>query len=217
MESKVFTAYKNLTLAIVNMVNAPRGDTYAIQQRDKYLLKASHRQQLTELAELLVAQQWVVGIFGEVSLRLGADQMAINSQGQRLAQLTQSDVVSCSLEAENVHPLAPAQVEWHRSVYQTTSAEMVALVQPHYTLALAQQQRTPDPSYAAEIFKTIGGIALHSLAELTSETIASIAPTHRAIIVPELGVLLWGSTSDDVVGRAEALEFVSRLTLFSMR
>lgn len=211
-EWHMFTAYKNLTLAIVRFVNAPRQQNYE-HYRHKYLLKPTQKAELLEAGRLVVERRLAQAGTGEISLRLSSDQLASNARHRDLARLDDEQLLITSLEQTG--PAAPRHLAWHQAVYAGTAAQGVVLGQPPYTLVLAHSGLSPLEVIAPEIAEAIGGITLLSGSEATTEALPDLASHHHALIVPQVGALVWGSSLPDAVARLEALEYLCQLTALS--
>jgi len=210
----MLAAYKNITLAIVNLVNASRGNRYD-QYRSKLYLKPEQREQLLETAKMIVAHRLAPGTFGELSLRLSPHQLVITAQGSHLAHLTETDLVTCSTLANKPDGAAALHLNWHRLIYRETQAESVLLCQPPYTLTLINAAKLPLPQLAPEIWEAVGGVKLIYSADLSEAALVEIVRQNHAVLVPQLGALVWGHSMANLLTRVEALEFVSQLTVMA--
>ncbi|MEW5959342.1 MAG: class II aldolase/adducin family protein [Chloroflexota bacterium] len=204
-------AYKNLTLAIVNLVNAPRGQTYS-QYRDKLLLKPEPRQQLIEIAQRVITSQLAQSTHGELSLRLPSDSLAITARDSALDRLAETDIITCSMVIGKSVGLAPRHLDWHRLIYNQTAAQSVLFCQPCYALTLANAGLLPQPRLAVEIFESIANVTLLPMDDLFDTNLAKTVTQHHTVLIPQFGALVWGHSLVDVLGRAGALEYVSQLT-----
>lgn len=203
----MFAAYKNLVWSVVNLVNSPRGRTYH-QQRDRLLLKGQQRQQFVAAAGQIVANRLALGSLGELSLRLAENTLAITAPNSHLAHLAETDIVTCPLAPDKPDTTAAAHLAWHRLIYRETPAQAVLLGHPPYAITLANAGQLPEARLMPAMWATIGGVALLPGPELSP---AALAGQHAALI-PHVGALIWGSSLEDVLTRAEALEYVSQLT-----
>jgi ribulose-5-phosphate 4-epimerase/fuculose-1-phosphate aldolase len=207
---KMLAAYKNLTWSVINLVNAPRGRTYD-QQRDRLLLKAEQRQQFVAVAEHIVANHLALGALGELSLRLSDSQLAITARNSQLGRLAEADIMTCPTRLDKPDEAAALHLHWHRQLYLETPARAVLLGHPPYAMTLANAGRLPVRQLMPEMWAQIGDVTLLSPEEVTTE-LAAAARRYQAMVIPQVGALLWGCSLDDVTNRAEALEYVSRLT-----
>ena len=96
----MLAAYKNITLAIVNLVNTPRNKRYD-EYRNKLYLKPGQREQLFDAAKMIVTHRLAPGTFGELSSRLLPHQLVITARGSHLAHLAETDLVICSTLVNN--------------------------------------------------------------------------------------------------------------------
>jgi ribulose-5-phosphate 4-epimerase/fuculose-1-phosphate aldolase len=211
MNMSILTAYKNITLAIVNLVNTPRGSTYN-QYRNKILLKPAQQQQFIETAKMVADHHLALGALGELSLRVSPQQLVINAQGSHLAYLTETDLVTCSTLPGKPAEAAAPHLNWHRLIYRETPAESVLFCHPPYSLTLANTAKLPLQETAPEIEAVIGGVNLIKPSYLTEAHLAEVVQQNHVILVPQLGALIWGNSMVNVLVRADALEFVSQLT-----
>ncbi|MEM8532692.1 MAG: class II aldolase/adducin family protein [Chloroflexota bacterium] len=208
----MFERYKNMTLQLVQFVNAPRQQNYA-QYRNRHLLKESQKQELSTTGRLLVERSLAHATTGEVSLRLGSSQLVVNTLGSDLAQLTEQQLVVGTLDNDKSLGDAARHLDWHRMLYAKTSAQAVILCQPAYALTLANAQRLPEQPIAPEIFQSIGEVTMIHSDELYAERNAAVFGRHHALLIPNIGALVWGKSPSDAARRVEALEYVSRLTV----
>lgn len=211
MNTSILTAYKNITLAIVNMVNAPRGATYS-QYLQKILLKPAQQKQFIDTAKMITARGLALGALGELSVRLTAQQLVITDPKSHLAHLSENDLVACSIIPGKPDGVAASHLDWHRLIYRETPAESVLFCHPPYTLILANAAKLPLQEVIPEIGETIGGISLIKAPDLSEVNLAEAVRQSHAILLPQQGVLVWGHSMVDVLNRVEALEFVSQLT-----
>ncbi len=210
----IFSTYKRITWAIVNLVNGSRGQTQD-SYRTKILLKPSQRDQLIQAGELAVTQKLVLSTLGEISLRLNINQLAITTHRSHLGRLEEADFVICSTAGGQPAPLAPPHLTWHQLLYRETKADSVFFGYPPHALTLANTGRLPRPDVAKEIFAEIGGVARLRPDGLSNDRLADVARQHQAIVLPQLGALVWGRSPLDAVTRAEALDYISHLTLLA--
>ncbi len=207
----MLAAYKKLTLAIVNLVNAPRGYTYN-QYRNKKLLKPAQQKQFIDTAKMVADHHLALGTLGELSLRLSPHQLVINAQDSHLAHLTETDLVTCSTLPGKPGEAAAPHLNWHRLIYRETPAEGVLFCHPPYALTLANVTKLPFQEIAPEIWAVIGGVNLIKPSYLTEANLAEAVQQNHAILVPQLGALVWGNSMANALARVDALEFVSQLT-----
>jgi L-fuculose-phosphate aldolase len=207
----MLAAYKNLVWSVVNLVNAPRGRTYH-QQRDKLLLKGEQRQQFVAVAHQLVANGLALGPLGELSLRLSARQLAITASHSQLAQLAETDLITCPLEADGPSETAAPHLSWHRLIYRHTPAQAVLLGHPPYAITLANAAQLPEPELMPEMWNIVGHVTLLSPAELSPETLTDAMQHHHVVLIPHTGVLIRGDSLANLFARAQAVEYLSRLT-----
>ncbi len=210
----MLAAYKNLTWAIVKLVNAVRGYTYT-QQRDMILLKPEQRSEFIDAAKSVVARQLALGALGELSWRLSTHQIAITGQDCNLACLAKTDIVICSTLAGNPSQAAARYVDWHRLIYRQTAAQSVLLCHPKYAFILANMSRLPLPDIAPEMSKMVGQVALLTPNDLAEANMPEFTSKCNAILIPQNGALVWGDSLANTINRAEALEYLSQLTTIS--
>jgi L-fuculose-phosphate aldolase len=207
----MLAAYKKLTLAIVDLVNAPRGSAYN-QYRNKILLKPAQQKQFIDTAKMVVDRHLTLGTLGELSLRLSPHLLVINAQASHLAYLNETDLVTCSTLPGKPGEAAAPHLNWHRLIYRETPAESVLFCHPPYALTLANAARLPFQEIAPEIGAVIGGVNLIKPSHLTEAHLAQAVQQNHVILVPQLGALVWGNSMVNALVRADALEFVSQLT-----
>lgn len=210
----MLAAYKNLVWRVVNLANAPRGRTYQ-QQRDQLLLQGKQRQQFIAAARQIVASRLAPGSLAEVSLRLSPNTLAITAQHSHLANLTDDDIITGPIKLDEPVELAAPHLQWHRQIYRDTPAEAVLLVQPPHALALANAGLQPSPQAMPAMWDLLGGAALLPTAEASPVELPAALLEKHAIVVPQVGALIRGDSLEDAITRAEALEFLSQLTVIA--
>jgi ribulose-5-phosphate 4-epimerase/fuculose-1-phosphate aldolase len=210
----MLNAYKNLTWSVVNLVNAPRGRTYQ-QQRDKLLLKDEQRQQFVAAAQQIVANRLALGSLGELSLRLSSNQLAITVESGHLAHLTETDIITCPIDSDKPQEAAATHLSWHRLVYLETSAQAVLLGHPQYALTLANAAQLPAQQLMPAMEDIIGGVTLLPITELSPAALGAAVQKQHVVLAPQIGALIWGDSLKDMLARAEALEYVSQLTIIA--
>lgn len=210
----MLATYKNLVWSVVNLVNAPRGRTYQ-QQRDRLLLKGKQHQQFVATMQLIVARRLALGSLAELSIRLSDSSLAITAERRHLAELSETDIITCPIDADAPDESAAPHLRWHRQLYRDTPAEAVLLAHPPHALALANAGLLPNSQATPAMWNIIGGVALLSTAEDSPARLPVALLEQHSILVPHIGVLIWGDSLNNVIVRAEALEFVSQLTLIA--
>jgi len=212
----MLAAYKNLVWNVVNLVNAPRGRTYH-QQRDRLWLKGEQRRQFVATAGQIVADGLALAALGELSLRLSATQLAVTAPHCQLGQLTEADLVTCSIQSDKPLATAAPHLPWHRLIYGQTPAQAVLLGHPPYAITLANAGQVPDSALLPEMGAIIGGVTRLPPAEISPAALAETAPRHHVILLPHVGALIWGDSLADVLVRAQTVEYLSRLTVLTGR
>lgn len=210
----MLAAYKKLVWSVVNLANSPRGRTYQ-QQRDQLLLKGKQRQQFIAAGRQITVNRLALGSLAELSIRLSPNTLAITAQHSHLADLTDADIVIGPIETDEPVESAAPHLQWHRQIYRDTPAEAVLLAHPPHALALVNAGLLPDPQMVPAIWDVIGGAApLPAVEELPVELPGTLLEQH-AILVAQVGALVWGDSLEDIVTRAEALEYLSQLTIIA--
>jgi|GEM_PF-1026117 len=210
----MLAVYKNLVWSVINLVNAPRGRTYQ-QQRDRLLLKGQQRQQFIDAAQQITANRLALGSLAELSLRLSYNTLAITAHYSHLARLTDADIITCPLDTDAPAESAAPHLSWHRQIYHHTPAEVVLLAHPPHTLALVNAGVLPNPQTMPAIADIIGGTTLLPTTAGSPVKLPVALLEQHVILAPHVGVLIWGNSLEDVITRAEALEYVSQLTLIA--
>lgn len=209
----MLAAYKNLVWSVINLVNAPRGRTYQ-QQRDRLLLKGQQRQQFIDAAQQITVNRLALGSLAELSLRLSYNTLAITAHYSHLARLTDADIVTCPLDTDVPAESAAPHLSWHRQIYRHTPAEAVLLAHPPHALALANAGYLPEPELMPAMWAITGDVSLLPATEATSAKLPTVHGAH-GLLIPYVGILIWGDSLEDVITRVEALEYVSHLTIIA--
>lgn len=212
----MLAAYKNLVWSVVDLVNAPRGRTYH-QQRDRLLLKVQQRQQFIDAARQITANRLALGSLAELSLRLSPNTLALTTHHSHLASLTDADIITCPLDTDAPAEAAAPHLSWHRQIYRNTAAQAILLGHPPHALALANAGLLPNPQTMPATWDIIGGAALLPAAHNSPAELPVTLLKQHAILVPQVGALIWGDSLENVIIRAEALEYLSQLTIIVHR
>jgi ribulose-5-phosphate 4-epimerase/fuculose-1-phosphate aldolase len=67
-----------------------------------------------------------------------------------------------------------------------------------------------------EMWTQIGEVTLLA-AEDIETGLAAAAQRHQVVLIPQVGVLVWDNSLETVADRAEALEYISQLTLIAQQ
>lgn len=210
----MFNTYRRLTWAVVRLVNAPRSHS-PVQRAQQLLLKPAQRQKLIEAGRLIYERGLSASTTGALSLRLDNGRLAITTAQADLANLSEASMTVCPVVSARPAGANVAHLAWHRAIYQDQpAAQGIVWCQPVYTMVLLGAGLIPQPEWAPEVAGRAGGMALlpASTAALPAD-LAGAAGTHHALLLPGSGALVWGDSLAEAVHRAEALEYLARLTV----
>jgi ribulose-5-phosphate 4-epimerase/fuculose-1-phosphate aldolase len=199
---------------VVNLANAPRGRSYQ-QQRDQLLLKGEQRQQFMAAARQVTTNRLALGSLAELSIRLPPNTLAITAGHSHLASLTEADIITGSIKTDEPLEAAAPHLQWHRRLYRETAAEAVLLAHPPHALALANAGLLPDPQAMPAMWDVVGGAKLLPAAADSPDELSAAPFEQHVILLPHRAALIWGDSLSDVIARAEALEYLSQLTVIA--
>lgn len=178
---------------------------------------------MIEYAQLSYKLGLVWGKSGNMSLRLDNNHFIITASGASLRELNESDIVKCSLDLKNkeVYGEKKPSMEFrmHRDIYRVRKDVCAILhAQPLFSTLIAcsseiELERGILPESIAYL-KKIERVVYHhpGSIELAQEA-AKRSIDADVLLLENHGVVCIGTSGEDVINKAETLEFLARLTI----
>ncbi len=173
---------------------------------------------LADAGSRVVERNLTWGTSGNLSRRSGPDRFQISGTGVRLEEITDAGLVSCAVASDEWVGAVKPSVEtgMHRAVYAARpDVGAVLHCSPVYATLVASSQIAVDPYavtdgvfYVGEIARV--GFELPGTPELAAAVGAAIGPVD-VLLLDHHGCLCVAPTLDEVVNRAEALEFLCQM------
>lgn len=208
----MFAAYRRLTLALVRMVNAPRGQDMG--QLRQVLVRPAQRQELITAARRAYKRNLAVTSTAELSLHLDGDHLAITAAGADWSNLPPQKLLVYSISSNHSVETGVRHLLWHQIVYRATPARAVLLCQLPYAMVLAGAGLIPSGVWASEIDEEVGGATTLSPGFQTDALDRAVRDYH-VLLLPGQGILVWGNSVLEAVQRAEAVEYLCRLNVIA--
>ena len=178
------------------------------------------RETLCQVCLLLYQRGYVVSNDGNVSVRIGEDQVLITPSGVSKGRLTPDMLVVCDLEgrvlAGCLHPSSESAM--HLLVYRERP-DVGAVVHAHPPAATAFSicRRPLAQHYLTETISGLGEVPVAPFALPGSQAVAdSVAPycqAYRALLLEYHGAVTWGTSMEQAHYRLECLEQLATVTL----
>jgi L-fuculose-phosphate aldolase len=184
--------------------------------------EASLRRSLVEIFRLAYARRLVDLLGGNVSARLGGDEILITPTSTPKVLIKPQSIVKIRLDGTVISGGKPSS-EWrmHAGIYRVRSdAKFVLHTHPPNILALTQAGLKVDLSLS-EAISYIGEVAevpylkpgSAELAEAVSRAVSKDGVT--AVILKNHGLVTIGSTPYEALNRAEVLDDLAYITLMT--
>ncbi len=187
------------------------------------MLELAQGKKLIEYAQLSYKLGLVWGKSGNMSLRLDNNHFIITASGASLRELDESDIVKCSLASEGMEVYSEKkpsmEFRMHREIYRVREDVCAILhAQPLFSTLIAcsleiELERGILPESIAYLTK-IERVTYHhpGSVELAKEA-AKQSIDADVLLLENHGVLCIGTSGEDVINKAETLEFLARLTI----
>ena len=176
------------------------------------------RETLCQVCLLLYQRGYVVSNDGNVSVRIGEDQVLITPSGVSKGRLTPDMLVVCDLEgrvlAGCLHPSSESAM--HLLVYRERP-DVGAVVHAHPPAATAFSicRRPLKERYLAEMIVGLGEIPVTEFAMLSTDEVPdSVRPfvqDHSAVLLANHGALAWGPSLWSAFDRLEVVEQTAKV------
>ena len=170
------------------------------------------------MCRLLYERGYAVSNDGNVSLRVGENQILITPSGVGKGRMTEEMLVLCGLDgkilAGDRHPSSESKM--HLMIYrEREDVGAVVHAHPPMSTAFAICRRALKERYLAEMVIGLGEVPVTEFAMLsTDEVPESVRPyvhTHNAVLLANHGSLAWGPTLLSAFDRLEVVEQTARI------
>lgn len=176
------------------------------------------REELCQVCRLLYQRGYTVGHDGNVSLRLGEDQILVTPSGVGKGRLRPEMLVKCALSGEVLegdrHP--SSETPMHLMVYRERSdVRAVVHAHPPMATAFAVCRRPLGERYLTETVSGLGEVPVAPFAlPSTREVPDSVRPfvrDHSAVLLANHGALAWGENLWSAFDRLEVVEQTAKI------
>jgi ribulose-5-phosphate 4-epimerase/fuculose-1-phosphate aldolase len=200
--------FQRATWKVVDLVNSPR-KTQKIT-RSAVASRVIFNQFLGA-ARIADGKNYFAGSLGEMSMRASGGKILINSKNIPFSMLDEETLLLAgSKQGQPDEELElPNHIDWHRLVYQYSEAAAVMLCQPRYLMYLANRLESPSKGILKDADALIAQLAITPETKITEE---SIRTGSDILLIPFIGVLLWGQTLAQLIDRLEILERVCAIS-----
>lgn len=178
------------------------------------------REELCQVCRLLYQRGYTVGHDGNVSLRLGEDQILVTPSGVGKGRLRPEMLVKCTLSGEVLegdrHP--SSETPMHLMVYrERPDVRAVVHAHPPMATAFAVCRRPLGERYLTETVSGLGEVPVAPFAlPSTREVPDSVRPfvrDHSAVLLANHGALAWGPDLWSAFDRMETVEHTAKILL----
>ena len=203
--------FQQATWKVVNLVNSPRKaqkiTRNAVASRvifDYYLAAV----------KIIDAKQFCAGSLTEMSVRVSGGKFMVNPSGIPFNLLNTESLLFAGIEKviPGSETELPKHAAWHQMIYKNTSAEAVLLCQPKNLMAVVNKKQEIPQGILKDADALIEQIILFSEERIKEENIKS---NDGILVIPFVGILLWGQTLAQLIDQVEMLERVCAISLLS--
>ena len=207
----VLKGFQQLTLSIVNLVNAPRN--IGARTREAYA-PSEVRKSLVLGAQLAVDHNLTIGGISEFSMRLPGDKVIITPGHKWLPTLHEDDILYGNLSGDwpDGNEESPKYLNWHLTIYRAVDAQAVAFCHPTSAMAFMNLGEPLDPNYLKDGDKAAGGLVILP-SGIGIPEIEHNSTNHGVMMIPGSGVLAWGHDLQTAISRVEATNQWCRIAL----
>ncbi|HUF37699.1 MAG TPA: class II aldolase/adducin family protein [Anaerolineales bacterium] len=180
---------------------------------------AAIRERILKIAKEMYARDFIAGIAGNISTRLGPDRLLITPSGVNKAEMSAGDLLVIDLEGNCLEGKAvcrpTSELPMHLEAYRRRP-DVGAVVHAHpiTCVALSLVGISLAPPYIPEALVLLGPVATAPYATPSStenrDAIAGLIVDHDAIILAHHGTLTVGKDLDEAFERLEVLEHTAR-------
>ncbi|MEN8240506.1 MAG: class II aldolase/adducin family protein [Chloroflexota bacterium] len=194
--------FQQITNSVVQFVNSLSGVNR--KTLDAFVPRKM-RTTLFEQAKYCTKTGLVVGPLGQISMRLSADKLLVTTSGTSFSRISDQDLILVSFTGEGGTTAEDSiqNLDWYRAVFQNKEAKAVLLCQPAAALSLASNPVELNTEWMQDAPGVIGQIGF---AEQDQAGDHAFATSHQVILIKGKGMLSWGSSLEEAIGRAEVAE-----------
>lgn len=176
--------------------------------------------QIIKTGKLLTEKRLVAGSWGNISLRIGADRIAITPSGLGYDRQQPEDIVLIDMDGRVLEGkrLPSSESRLHTAVYAACPGAQ-AIIHTHsvYASALAAMRRS-IPAVIEDIVQIAGGrvycadYALPGTQELADNAVRALRG-RKAALLANHGAVVWGQSLEDALIVAEVLEKAAQIAV----
>ena len=177
------------------------------------------RDRIVQIAKQMYARDFISGIAGNISVRLGPDRLLITPSGVNKAKLAPGDLLEIDMQGSCLSGDATcrptSELPMHLEAYrQRPDVGAVVHAHPITCVALTLVGISLAPPYIPEALVLLGPVATAPYATPSStenrDAIAGLIVDHDAIILAHHGSLTVGRDLEEAYERLEVLEHTAR-------
>lgn len=185
-------------------------------------LKYRHSRELVHFAKLLHRRHYVSGTDGNLSVRLGGDQVLTTPTGMSKAFMHPKDMVVVDYEGNktsgNCSPTS--EIRMHLTIYKLRpDVQAVVHAHPYVATALASAGMDLTEPICSELVLSLGKIPLapyaHPGTDELSQSLAPYIKEHDAILMQNHGVVAYGRSLERAYLNMECVEHCARIMLIT--
>lgn len=180
--------------------------------------------QLVVAGQTLLTKGLVAGTWGNLSLRVAENQVAITPSGRDYGTLTSEDIVIVDLNGEALYQAsgrtASSEMPLHLAIYRQRP-DIMAIVHTHSVHASAcAVAHKPIPPVIEDIVQLAGGeiplapYALPGTKELATQAAATLG-SKQAVLLANHGAVCCGTTLAEAMTAAELVEKAAQIYLYA--
>lgn len=176
------------------------------------------RVEIARVCALMYERGYIVAADGNVSVRLGANRLAVTPSGAHKGRLRPADLVITDAEGSPLRGGRPSsEMRMHVEVYRRrTDVNAVVHAHPPHVLAFSVAGKTLGQCILPESILSLGRIVHAGYATPTTEEVPCLIAEqicgHNALILDRHGTLTVGEDLTLAFGRLETLEHTARIS-----
>lgn len=191
---------------------------YIAQKYDSDMTLQSAKKELQRMGEILYQRQYITGSEGNLSLRMGSDDILITRSGVCKGELTPTDLIKISLKKNTLNQLQKpsSELRLHLEVYrQRPEIRAVIHAHPPYVVSLSLAGISLEKPYTPESVLLLGAVPTapygRPSTSQVSESIQKYIKKTDIIILERHGSLTVGQTLKDAFQKLEILENTAKI------
>jgi len=156
---------------------------------------------------------------GNLSVRLG-DRLLITRRGSMLGHLLEQDIIETGIyKNDRATPLASSELEVHRAIYRTTSAQAIVHAHPPHSISfsLVQDVIRPKDLEGSYLLKEIPVLSIRLATEAPEEAqrVADVLREHPIVVIRGHGIFSVGQLLEEAYHWTSTLEASCRIALIT--